>query len=112
MLDVLITGGEVYDGTGAAPVRADVGIAGDRVARIGPPGAAAPGKAAFIINAAGKAVAPGFINILSHSYLSILLRVGLEALRFAGLEPVVYPSAEDGGSMRHYLAGDDPAAGT
>jgi muramoyltetrapeptide carboxypeptidase len=35
------------------------------------------------------------------------LRVGLEALRFAGLEPVLYPSAQDGGSMRHYLAGDD-----
>jgi len=35
------------------------------------------------------------------------LRIGLEALRFAGLEPVVYPSAEDSGSMRHYLAGDD-----
>lgn len=35
------------------------------------------------------------------------LRVGLETLRFAGLEPVVYASAEDGGSMRSYLAGDD-----
>ena len=35
------------------------------------------------------------------------LRTGLDALRFAGLEPVVYPSAEDGGSVRSYLAGDD-----
>jgi muramoyltetrapeptide carboxypeptidase len=35
------------------------------------------------------------------------LRVGLETLRFAGLEPVVYASAHDGGSMRPYLAGDD-----
>ena len=33
--------------------------------------------------------------------------VGLDALRFAGLEPVVYPSAHDQGTMRHYLAGDD-----
>jgi muramoyltetrapeptide carboxypeptidase len=32
---------------------------------------------------------------------------GLDALRFAGLEPVVYPSAHDEGSFRHYLAGDD-----
>ncbi|MBO0814192.1 MAG: D-aminoacylase [Actinobacteria bacterium] len=72
MLDVLITGGEVYDGTGGPPVRADVGIAGDRVARIGRPGADGLAEAAFIINAAGKAVSPGFINILSHSYLSIL----------------------------------------
>jgi muramoyltetrapeptide carboxypeptidase len=35
------------------------------------------------------------------------LRIGLEALRFAGLVPEVYASAQDGGSMRHYLAGDD-----
>ena len=32
---------------------------------------------------------------------------GLDALRFAGLEPVVYPSALDTGSLRPYLAGDD-----
>jgi beta-lactamase class A len=42
VLDVLITGGEVYDGTGV------------------------------VIDASGKAVCPGFINILSHSYFSIL----------------------------------------
>ncbi len=32
---------------------------------------------------------------------------GLDALRFAGLEPVVYPSAHDRGSVRPYLAGSD-----
>lgn len=70
MLDVLITGGDVYDGTGAAPVRADVGIAGDRVVRTGPPGTLP--AAAVTISATGRAVCPGFINILSHSNLSIL----------------------------------------
>ena len=35
------------------------------------------------------------------------LRIGLDTLRFAGLDPVIYPSAQAGGSMRHYLAGDD-----
>src|SRR5580698_11172198 len=35
------------------------------------------------------------------------LAVGLDALRFAGLEPVTYPSARDPGTMRPYLAGDD-----
>jgi muramoyltetrapeptide carboxypeptidase len=35
------------------------------------------------------------------------LAIGLDALRFAGLEPVVYESARDTGSMRRYLAGDD-----
>ena len=35
------------------------------------------------------------------------LRIGVDTLRFAGLDPVIYPSAQDGGSVRHYLAGDD-----
>jgi len=35
------------------------------------------------------------------------LAAGLDALRFAGLEPVTYPSAQDPGTMRPYLAGDD-----
>jgi len=35
------------------------------------------------------------------------LNAGLDALRFAGLDPVAYPSARDPGTMRRYLAGDD-----
>ncbi|MGH3195343.1 MAG: hypothetical protein ACRDNT_05305 [Streptosporangiaceae bacterium] len=35
------------------------------------------------------------------------LAAGLDALRFAGLDPVSYPSAHDPGTMRRYLAGDD-----
>lgn len=35
------------------------------------------------------------------------LEMGLDVLRFAGLDPVLYPSARDQGSMRRYLAGDD-----
>jgi muramoyltetrapeptide carboxypeptidase len=35
------------------------------------------------------------------------LAAGLDALRFAGLDPVTYPSAHDGGTTRPYLAGDD-----
>ncbi|HEX8008921.1 MAG TPA: D-aminoacylase [Trebonia sp.] len=69
MLDVLITGGEVYDGTGADPVPADVGVVGDRIALLGK---SESREAGVVIDAAGKAVCPGFINILSHSPLSIL----------------------------------------
>ena len=35
MFDVLIAGGDVYDGSGAGPVSADVGVRGDRVAAVG-----------------------------------------------------------------------------
>lgn len=78
MFDVLISGGEVYDGTGGEPVAADVGIVGDRVVQVRPQHpqqrapAGGPAEAAVVVDATGKAVAPGFINILSHSYLSIL----------------------------------------
>ena len=69
MFDVLIAGGDVYDGSGAGPVPADVGVRGDRVAAVG---RGLPSEAAAVIDATGKAVCPGFINILSHSNLSIL----------------------------------------
>jgi N-acyl-D-amino-acid deacylase len=72
MLDVLITGGDVYDGSGTDPVRTDVGIAGDQVVSVGP-GPGEPAQAArLVIDASGRAVCPGFINILSHSNLSVL----------------------------------------
>jgi N-acyl-D-amino-acid deacylase len=69
VFDVLIAGGDVYDGSGAGPVPADVGVCGDRVAAVG---RGLPREAGAVVDAAGKAVCPGFINILSHSNLSIL----------------------------------------
>jgi N-acyl-D-amino-acid deacylase len=73
VLDILITGGEIYDGTGAPPERGDLAISGDRIVAA-PAGSAAADRAAArtVIDATGKAVCPGFINILSHSYYSIL----------------------------------------
>ena len=69
MFDVLIAGGDVYDGSGAGPVPADVGVRGDQVAAVG---RGLPREAGAVVDATGKAVCPGFINILSHSNLSIL----------------------------------------
>lgn len=68
--DVLIQGGTLYDGTGGAPRRADVAIRGDRIAAIGNLAAA---KAKTVIDARNLAVAPGFINMLSHSQNSFLV---------------------------------------
>jgi N-acyl-D-amino-acid deacylase len=69
VFDVLIAGGDVYDGTGGGPVPADVGVRGDRVAAVA---RGLPREAGTVVDAAGKVVCPGFINILSHSNLSIL----------------------------------------
>jgi len=67
--DAIIKDGTVYDGTGAEPKQADVAIRGDRIVGIGDFKAA---KAKTMINAKGLAVAPGFINMLSWSTVSLI----------------------------------------
>lgn len=67
--DVIIRGGTVYDGTGKVGVKADVGINADTVAFIGDLSSAVGKKE---IDANGLAVAPGFINMLSHCEVSLL----------------------------------------
>jgi N-acyl-D-amino-acid deacylase len=67
--DVIIKDGTVYDGTGAEPKQADVAIRGDRIAGVGDFKTA---KANTIIDAKGLAVAPGFINMLSWSTVSLI----------------------------------------
>lgn len=68
--DVVIRGGTVYDGTGAAGRRVDVGVRGDRIAAVGDLSGA---DAASIVDARGLAVAPGFINMLSWATESLLV---------------------------------------
>jgi N-acyl-D-amino-acid deacylase len=68
--DAVIRGGTVYDGTGSAGRRADVGIRGDRIAAVGDLTGA---SAATVVDANGLAVAPGFINMLSWATESLLV---------------------------------------
>src|SRR4051812_1379886 len=67
--DVVIRGGTIYDGSGAAPYTGDVGIRGDRIAFVG---RRLAGRGAREINARGLAVAPGFVNMLSWSNESLI----------------------------------------
>lgn len=67
--DVVIRGGTVYDGSGGAPRTADVAIKGDRIVAIAP---AIKGHGTTEVDARGKAVAPGFINMLAHPEESLL----------------------------------------
>jgi N-acyl-D-amino-acid deacylase len=60
--DVAIRGGTIYDGSGGEPYVGDVMVSGDKVACVG----TCPGNASQSIDAAGLAVAPGFIN--KHSW--------------------------------------------
>jgi N-acyl-D-amino-acid deacylase len=76
--DIIIRGGTVVDGTGAPARVADVGIRGGRIAAVGSLAGAEAGR---VIEAAGRIVAPGFIDVHSHSELA---RLGGES-QFTGL---------------------------
>ena len=66
--DVLVRGGTIVDGTGAPGFRADVAIADGRIAAIGED----LGAARDTIDATGRIVAPGFIDMLGHSEFRLL----------------------------------------
>lgn len=67
--DVLIRNGTIYDGTGAPPFQGDIGIAQGRIVAIGL--LETPGR--DTVDATGLAVAPGFIDLHTHSDISFLL---------------------------------------
>lgn len=76
MLDWLLAGGTVVDGTGRPGYRADVGLAGDRIAEVG----RLEGRPARrTVDAGGSVVCPGFIDVHAHSEFSLLRGDGLEA---------------------------------
>lgn len=60
--DTLIVGGQVYDGSGSPAQQLDIGIVGDQIVAMGQLDRS---KAKQVVDAQGKAVAPGFINMLS-----------------------------------------------
>ncbi|MFN8052843.1 MAG: amidohydrolase family protein [Acidimicrobiales bacterium] len=61
--DLVITGGTVVDGTGSPPVRADVAVDGDRIVAVGAVDASGAGT---VIDAEGRYVMPGFVDLHSH----------------------------------------------
>ncbi len=63
MLDLVVRGGTVVDGSGLPAYTADVGIAGDRIVAVG---RFARGEAVRTVDADGCVVAPGFIDIHTH----------------------------------------------
>jgi N-acyl-D-amino-acid deacylase len=69
MIDLLIRGGEIVDGTGKKGFTADVGVQGDRIVEVG---RVSGEDAAKVIEAEGKKVCPGFIDIHSHNDLYVI----------------------------------------
>ena len=79
--DVLIRNGRIIDGTGSPWYAGDVGIRGGRIAAIG----TLSGAARQTVDAAGMVVAPGFIDMLGQSEMSILVDPRLPSKIFQGI---------------------------
>lgn len=102
MVDIKIVNGRIFDGSGNPWFRGDIGIVGDRIAAIGDLSALEAGR---LIDAAGKAVSPGFIDIHSHSDRSLVAQSkGISSLQ-QGITTQVT------GNCGHSLAPTRDAAG-
>jgi dihydroorotase/N-acyl-D-amino-acid deacylase len=91
--DLVIENGHIIDGTGSPWYAADVGIRGGRIAAIGRLSGAA---AARRVDAHGLVVAPGFIDMLGQSELTILVNPHLPSKIFQGITTEI---TGEGGSI-------------
>ena len=101
--DVIVRNGTLYDGSGAPGRRADLGIRGDRVVSVGDLSGA---RAMAEIDATGKAVAPGFINVLSWANLSLIADGrGMSDLK-QGVTLEIMGEGESGGPLNDAMKAD------
>lgn len=88
MLDLLVTGANVMDGSGGTAFRGGVGISDDRIAGVWPEGTTTP-EAARTIVAGDRVVAPGFVDVHNHSDLSALVLPTFDSYIRQGVTTVV-----------------------
>lgn len=86
--DKVIRGGTLIDGTGAARRAVEIAISGDRIARVAAPGTEAM-DAAEVIDATGRIVAPGFIDVHTHDDNAVLRTPDMAAKVSQGVTTVV-----------------------
>lgn len=109
--DLVLTGGLVVDGSGEAPVRADVRIGSGRILDIGPTGTLGAGR---MLDVSGRVVAPGFIDIHTHADFSLptfpsassMVRQGVTTLVVGNCGFSAFPVAagERGDMLREYTS--------
>ncbi len=107
MLDLLIRGGRVYDGTGNDWFEASIGVSGDTIQLLR--GNTSAVEATKVIEARGLAVCPGFIDMHAHSTMAILsdphhepkIRQGVTT-ELIGVDGNSYAPFEDGEELEKW----------
>lgn len=84
--DLLLTGGTVIDGTGAPRRRADVAIVDDRIAAVGDLAGTSAGRT---VDATGKIIAPGFVDVHTHDDRALLSKPTMDMKVSQGVTSVV-----------------------
>jgi dihydroorotase/N-acyl-D-amino-acid deacylase len=74
--DLVVTNAKIVDGTGNPWYLGDVGVRGDRIVTVGAKGSLAQAEAKERVDAAGRVLAPGFIDIQAHSWNPLLFGDG------------------------------------
>jgi N-acyl-D-amino-acid deacylase len=105
--DLLIRNGRIIDGTGSPWYSGDVGIREGKVAAIGRLGDA---TAKRTIDAAGKVVAPGFIDMLGQSELTILVNPSLPSKIFQGITTEITGEGGSAGPLNDSIIAADQAS--
>jgi N-acyl-D-aspartate/D-glutamate deacylase len=84
--DLVVTGGLLVDGTGAAPAPADIGITGDLITALAPAGSLVGHQQ---IDASRHLVTPGFVDIHSHADFTILVDGRAHSALLQGVTSIV-----------------------
>jgi N-acyl-D-amino-acid deacylase len=103
--DVLIRNGRIIDGTGSPWYAGDVGIRGGRIVAIG----TLNGAARQTVDASGMVVAPGFIDMLGQSEMSILVDPRLPSKIFQGITTEVTGEGGSAGPLDDSIIAADRA---
>ena len=99
--DLVLRGGNVFDGMGTPPIEADVAITGGRISAIGP---RLPAQGGEEIDVRGLAIAPGFVDIHSHGDGSLSADPRAASVVRQGVTTII--AGQDGGSRAPRTEGD------
>ena len=94
--ELLVRGGTLVDGSGTPARRADVAVADGRIAAVGDLSVVEAGAVARIVEADGRIVCPGFIDVHGHSDASALIDGQLVSLLAQGITSQVSGNCGDG----------------